>query len=140
LKHEVNQSPVAGQVLLAVGDIAFAELYTETLASVGWQVDVVHDWRSTQERLLKSLPDVLVLDSLPDLKQIDALEKIRRQKAISGLPVVLLTDTLETGDLERAKALGVQGFLIKTRATRQTLPDTLRRLLGKRSAADLAQN
>jgi len=85
------------------------------------------------------MPDVLVLDTLPDLKQVDTLETIRAHEATSALPVVLLTDTLETGELERAKDLGVLGFLIKTRATRQTLPETLRKLLGKRASADLSQ-
>jgi CheY-like chemotaxis protein len=116
-------------VLLAVGDAAFADLYRETLASVGWHVEVAHDWRSTQHRLLNSLPDVVVLDGLPDLKQVDALEEIRTHPATKQLPVVFLTDTLETGDLERAKELGVQAFLIKTRATRQTLPESLRKLI-----------
>ena len=127
-------------MLLAVGDAAFADLYKETLASVGWRVEVTHDWRSTQRRLLNSLPDVLVLDGLPDLKQVEALARIRSHPATKQLPVVYLTDTLETGDLERAKQLGVQAFLIKTRATRQTLPETLRKLIGSRSSADMAQS
>jgi DNA-binding response OmpR family regulator len=127
-------------VLLAVGDAAFADLYRDTLASVGWRVDVSHDWRATEKRLLDSLPDVLVLDSLPDMKQIDALERVRGQEATRALPVVLLTDTLETGDLHRAQELGVLGFLIKTRATRQMLPETLRKLLENRSSAELTQS
>ncbi|HEX9098832.1 MAG TPA: DNA-binding response regulator, partial [Candidatus Dormibacteraeota bacterium] len=64
-------------MLLAVDDAAFADLYRETLGSVGWHVDVVNDWRSAWVRLLGSQPDVLVLDSLPELKQTDALDLIR---------------------------------------------------------------
>ncbi len=130
---EADRSPTEGTVLLAVGDAAFADLYRETLASVGWHVDMVHDWRSTQQHLLKSLPDVLVLNSLPDMKQIDALENIRSDPRTKSLPVVLLTDTLETGDLQRAQELGVLALLIKTRATRQTLSETLRGLLKNRA-------
>jgi len=131
--READRSPAAGRVLLAVGDTAFADLYKETLTSVGWHVDVVHNWRSTHAHLVKSLPDVLVLDGLPDLKQIDALENIRSDPRTKGLPVVLLTDTLDTGDLQRAQELGVLGLLIKTRATRTALSDTLRHLLENRS-------
>jgi hypothetical protein len=43
--------------------------------------------------------------------------------------VILLTDTLEPGDVERAKELGVLDLLIKSRATRETLSKTLRRAL-----------
>ena len=89
--------------------------------------------------LLDSLPDVLVLDSLPDMKQIDVLERVRGHEATRPLPVVLLTDTLDTGDLNRAQGLGVLGFLIKTRGTRQTLSETLRKMLDKRYAPDRSQ-
>ncbi len=131
--RETARSPDAGRVLLAIGDAAFADLYRETLESVGWHVEVVNDWRSTQERLLNSRPEVLVLDTLRDLRQIDALEKIRSHPATRGLPVILLTDSVEAGDLERARELGVLDLLIKSRATRQTLPRTLSRLLEKRT-------
>ncbi len=125
--------PAAGRVLLALGDAAFADLYRQTLESVGWYVEVVNDWRSAEERLLKSRPDVLVLNTLRDLKQTDALERVRRRPSTRELPVILLTDTLEPGDVERAKELGVLDLLIKSRATRQTLPKTLRRLLEDRA-------
>lgn len=133
--NEVGRSPAAGRVLLAVGDKAFADLYRETLESVGWDVRVAHSWRSTRERLQESLPDVLVLDTMPDMKQLDALARIRSHPRTRELPVVLLTDTLDTGDLKRAQDLGVLGLLIKTRATRERLSETLRRLLENRSEA-----
>ena len=133
--NDLGRASVAGRVLLAVGDAAFADLYRETLASVGWHVEVVHDWASTARTLLNSRPDVLVLDGLPDMRQIDALERIRAQPRTSDLPVVLLTDTLETDDLQRAQELGVLGLLIKTRATRQMLSETLSRLLGNQAQA-----
>ncbi len=130
---EAARSGAAGRVLLAVGDAAFADLYRETLESAGWHVEVVNDWRSAQERLLRSQPDVLVLNSLPDLEQADAVEKVRSHPKTSRLPVILLTDALEPGDLESAKELGALDLLIKNRATRQTLSETLRRLLENRT-------
>lgn len=133
--RESARPPGAGRVLLALGDAAFADLYRDTLESVGWHVDVVYDWRTTQERLLSSRPDLLVLNTLRDLKQIAALERIRSHPATHDLPVILLTDSVETEDLERAKELGVLALLIKSRGTRQTLPRTLRRLLEDRDEA-----
>jgi len=76
---------------------------------------------------------VTLLDALRDLRQIDALERIRSHPASRDVPVILLTDSVEAGDLERAQELGVLDLLIKSRATRQTLPKTLSRLLEHRS-------
>jgi CheY-like chemotaxis protein len=123
---------VARTVLIAIGDAAFADLYRDALATAGWQVEVANDWRSTQERLINSLPDVLVLNSLRDLKSVDALEHIRSQPATRDLAVILLMDTVDTIDLNRAQDLGVLSLLTKSRSTRETISETISRLLNER--------
>jgi DNA-binding response OmpR family regulator len=63
---------------MAEGDVALGDLYRAALEAAGWQVVLVHDWRSTRERLLAWPPEVLVMDSLPDLSRTDALAQVRR--------------------------------------------------------------
>jgi CheY-like chemotaxis protein len=125
---------VAGRVLLAEGDVALGDLYKADLEAVGWQVVLVHSWRSVRERLLAWPPDVLVMNSLPDLSRIEAVAQIRSHPATRELAVILLTDTIGEGDLRRAQELGVQELLIKSRSTRQVLSETIRRVLASRSA------
>jgi CheY-like chemotaxis protein len=124
---------VAGRVLLAEGDVALGDLYRAALEAVGWQVVLVHDWQTARERLLAWPPNVLVMNSLPDLSRTDALAQIRSYPATRELAVILLTDTLGDGDLQRAQELGVQGLLIKSRATREVLSETIRRVLESRT-------
>src|SRR5258708_30171064 len=88
--HDISRSPEGRRVLLAVGDAAFADLYRDTLASVGWRVEGSHHWGATQKLLLDSFPDVLVLYRLPDLNQIDALGKVPGQETTPAVPVLLL--------------------------------------------------
>jgi CheY-like chemotaxis protein len=130
---DAARSRMARSVLVAIGDSAFADLYRDALAAAGWQVEVANDWRSTQERLVNSLPDVLVLNSLRDLKSVDALEHIRSHPATRELAVILLMDTVDTVDLKRAEDLGVLGLLTKSRFTRETISETISRLLNERS-------
>src|SRR5260370_12005725 len=94
--HEADggRSRVARSVLVAIGDAAFADLYRDALATAGWHVEVANDWRATQERLVNSLPDVLVLNSLRDLKSGDALAHIRSQPATRVPAVTLVFDTV----------------------------------------------
>jgi CheY-like chemotaxis protein len=124
---------VAGRVLLAEGDVALGDLYCAELEAVGWQVVRVDSWGSVRERLLAWPADVLVMNSLPDLGWLDALAQIRSYPATRGLPVILLTDTIRDGDLQRAQELGVQELLIKSRSTRLVLSETIRRVLASRS-------
>ncbi|HLQ16700.1 MAG TPA: response regulator [Candidatus Eisenbacteria bacterium] len=130
---EASLPRVAGRVLLAEGDVALGDLYRAALEAAGWQVVLVHDWRSTRERLLDWPPEVLVMDSLPDLSRTDALAQVRSYPATRDLAVILLTDTIGVGDLQRAQELGVQELLVKSRATRHLLSETIRRVLASRS-------
>src|SRR5258708_23787714 len=97
--HDISRSPEGRRVLLAVGDAAFADLYKDTLASVGWRVEVSHDWRATQKLLLDSLPDLPVLDRLPDLNQIHALARARDPGAARARPADPLTAAPPSGSL-----------------------------------------
>src|SRR5258708_14053228 len=106
---DAARSRVARSVLVAIGDAAFADLYRDALATAGWHVEVANDWRATQERLVNSLPDVLVLNSLRDLKSVDALEHIPSQPATRELAVTLPMDTVEKDDLNVCQDPGSPG-------------------------------
>src|SRR5260370_5371629 len=73
------------------------------------------------------------MDSRPDLSRTDALGRVRSYPAARDLAVILLTDTIGVGDLQRAQELGVQELLVKSRATRHLLSETIRRVLASRS-------
>src|SRR5258708_34675411 len=130
---EASLPRVAGRVPMDEGDVAPGDWYRAALEAAGWQVVLVHDWRSTRERLLDWPAEVLVMDSLPDLSRTDALAQVRSYPATRDLAVILLTDTIGAGDLQRAQELGVQELLVKSRATRHLLSQTIRRVLATRS-------
>jgi CheY-like chemotaxis protein len=59
-------------------------------------------------------PDVVLLDLfLPKVDGFEVLESIRREPALSDLPVVVLTSSDEAEDRNRAERLQVQHFIGK---------------------------
>jgi CheY-like chemotaxis protein len=60
------------------------------------------------------LPALILLDlKLPRRSGIEVLEWIRQQPHIRRIPVVVLTSSRESIDLERAYDLGVNSYLVK---------------------------
>jgi CheY-like chemotaxis protein len=60
------------------------------------------------------LPSLILLDlKLPRKSGLEVLEWIRSDPALRVLPVVALTSSAETSDIERAYALGVNSYLVK---------------------------
>lgn len=59
-------------------------------------------------------PDLVLLDlNLPKMHGFDFLAEIRQDNNLTTIPVVVLTTSEFGKDIDRAKELGVNGYLIK---------------------------
>lgn len=66
------------------------------------------------DRRMHPLPILLLLDlKMPRRNGFEVLEWLRDQHPIALLPVVVLTSSRETTDIERAYALGANSYLVK---------------------------
>jgi CheY-like chemotaxis protein len=67
-----------------------------------------------EDRIAHPLPDVIFLDvKMPKRDGHQVLEWIRSQPNLKNLPVVMLTMSAQTSDVERAYKLGVTSYLQK---------------------------
>ena len=59
-------------------------------------------------------PDLILLDlNLPKMHGFDFLAEIRKDSNLTNIPVVVLTTSEIETDIDKAKELGVNGYLIK---------------------------
>jgi CheY-like chemotaxis protein len=59
-------------------------------------------------------PDVIVLDILlPGLTGFEVLQKVRMMETLKKVPVIMLSNMNKPSDIEKAKVLGAQKFLVK---------------------------
>jgi DNA-binding response OmpR family regulator len=60
------------------------------------------------------LPFLVLLDlKLPLTPGLEVLQAMRAHPALSRMPVLVLTSSAETRDVDRARELGAQAFLVK---------------------------
>jgi len=72
------------------------------------------------------MPQVIFLDlKLPFVHGFDVLRWIKEESAVSKVPVIVLSSSLEDEDRKKAYALGAEKFLIKP-PTSERLTETLR--------------
>ncbi len=74
-------------------------------------------------------PTHLILDlKLPKRSGVEVLEWLRKDAALSRLPVAIFSSSIEPSDVARTRALGVDGYFVKPSGA-PALEDTVRRLL-----------
>lgn len=99
------------RVLVIDDDIGLCELVTEYLEPEGYKVEAVHDGEKGVERALSAEHDLAVLDVM--LPGINGFEVLRRIRARSRLPVVMLTARGDDVDRIVGLEIGADDYLPK---------------------------
>jgi DNA-binding NarL/FixJ family response regulator len=103
------------RVLLVDDNLEFLDLAASLLE--GHEYEIAGKAENGEEGLnaaIRLQPDVVVLDvSMPGLNGFEVARRLRQQK--SGAGIVLLTFHEDVDYLRAARAIGVQGYVIKRR-------------------------
>jgi DNA-binding response OmpR family regulator len=84
---------------------------------------------AAQTLLTGKTPDLLILDiNLPEVSGWDLLEFLRRRKEWKGLPIVMLSSESADTQMEKARQLGADTYLVKP-VTIEELDEAIRTAL-----------
>ncbi len=77
-------------------------------------------------------PDAVLLDIImPGMDGFSTLEALRKEKLLKKAKVIILSNQGQESDIERARALGVAGYIVKASAIpSEVLSETLRIIEG----------
>jgi chemosensory pili system protein ChpA (sensor histidine kinase/response regulator) len=111
-------APVAERpsVLVVDDSLSVRRVLAGLLRAAGWEVQLARDGREALELLQDAvrLPSVLVVDiEMPRMNGYELLASLRREPALSRLPVVFLTSRAGERHRAGALALGADGYLVK---------------------------
>ncbi len=107
------------KVLIIDDDPFLSGVYAVGLKNDGMLVQAINDPQEGLNALAKELPDVVLLDlMMPGMNGFEVLQRIRSNKAMANLPVIVLSSLAQPEDIKRSLEAGASAFLQKT----QTLP------------------
>jgi DNA-binding response OmpR family regulator len=107
----------AARILVVEDDATVAEVVARYLTREGYAVDRVADGGVALARLQQSTPDLIVLDLM--LPGVDGREVCRRVRAVSDVPIIMLTALGETGDRIAGLEIGADDYLAKPFSPRE---------------------
>lgn len=111
--------------ILVIEDDKFLRRACEvSLGKRGFTVLTAVDGEEGIRQALSGSPDLILLDMLmPRLTGIETLEVLKREEKTRRIPVVILSNSSIEADVQRAKALGAVGYLVKASLSLRELGD-----------------
>ena len=102
-------------ILLVEDDDAIATVYQTRLLAEGFDVRRVANGEDALAVALSYRPDLVLLDvMMPKVSGFDVLDILRNTPETANLKIIMLTALSQESDKERADALGVDDYLVKS--------------------------
>jgi two-component system phosphate regulon response regulator PhoB len=123
------QDPSAPQkkILLVEDDDALAAVYLARLEAESFLVQRVPNGEEALARALEFRPDLVLLDAMmPKVSGFDVLDILRNTPETTNMHIIMLTALSQESDLQRAKALGVDEYLVKSQVVIADVVDRIK--------------
>lgn len=117
-------------VLLVEDNDFIRNMYQLKLAKAGFAVVEAVDGRMALDKVKQAKPDLILLDlMMPNMNGIEVLTELKKDKLLPGLPVIVLTNVMDSQTIEQAKSLGAKDYIVKTDLTPSQVVDKLKPFL-----------
>jgi len=106
---------MAKKILIIEDEEILLNLLKSKLSEIGYEVFTAADGLTGLEAIKEIVPDLILLDLImPKMGGFALLEKRQEDESIQGIPVIIISNSGQPVELEKAKKLGVNDWLIKT--------------------------
>lgn len=103
------------KILLVEDDEALAAVYKSRLDIEGFDTKGVFNGEDALSAAMDFKPDLILLDAMmPKISGFDVLDILRNTPETAQIRVIMLTALSQPKDKERAEALGVNDYLVKS--------------------------
>lgn len=118
-------------VLLVEDDAFLSGIYQKKFEMEGFKVSVSDNGEKAVADARKKKPDIILLDILlPKLDGFAVLNKLKADREIKDIPVILLTNLGQKEDVQKGLDLGAADYLIKAHFKPSEVVDKARKVLG----------
>ncbi len=93
-------------------------MITNLLQNEGYEMISALDGKTGLQLVKEKKPDLILLDLvLPKMHGFDVFKKLKEDEETKNIPIIVLTNLEEIGDIEKALELGATTYLVKAQYT-----------------------
>ena len=121
---------MAKTILIIEDDKFLRELITRKLLNEAYEVSEAVDGEEGIKKIKEEKPDLVLLDLiLPGIDGFEVLSQMRKESALSSIPVIILSNLGQKEDVEKGLKMGAVDYLIKAHFTPGEIIDKIKSAL-----------
>jgi DNA-binding response OmpR family regulator len=118
------------KILVIEDDLFLRRIINKKLLKEGYSVIEAIDGEKGLKAVKEEKPDLVLLDLvLPEMDGFEILDKIKKDPAVSKIPVIVLSNLGEKNDIERGLKTGAADYLVKAHFTPGEIIDKIESVL-----------
>lgn len=120
------------KILLIEDEEIMIELLERKLTQEGYEIAVAREGEEGLKLMREIWPDLILLDIvLPKMGGFEVLGEMSRNPSLKKIPVIIISNSGQPVELNKAKRFGVKDWLIKTEFEPQELIEKVVKQIGR---------
>ena len=120
------------KILLVEDEEIMIGLLQRKLTQEGYEISVARDGEEGLKTMKEIKPDLILLDIImPKMGGFEVMEEMAKDEGIKDIPVIVISNSGQPVELDRAQKLGAKDWLIKTEFDPQEVVDKVVKQIGK---------
>jgi len=115
------------KILVAEDDTFLASAYKLKLVKEGFDVLIAKDGQELMKTIPVFSPDLIILDLIMPRKDgFSILQELKNDDKYKNIPIIIASNLGQKEDIEKAQALGVTDFIVKSDLSMEDLVARIR--------------
>lgn len=120
------------KILIIEDDLILLNLLKERVSKAGYDIITEKSGTAGLKRAKTEIPDLILLDIvLPEMDGFTVLQKLKENGPTKSIPVIIISNSGEHIEIEKAKKLGISDYLIKVEFEPYEVLLKIKKILGE---------
>ena len=119
------------KILIIEDEEILLSLLQKKLIEEGYDVSIAVNGEQGLEIMRKIIPDLVLLDIvMPKKDGFEVMEEMHNDEALKNIPIVIISNSGQEVELDRAKELGAKDWLVKTEFDPMEVVEKVKKQIG----------
>lgn len=122
---------MAKKILIVEDEEIMIDLLQRKLTAEGYETSVARDGQEGLGKMKEVKPDLILLDIImPKMGGFEVMEEMKKDRELKKIPVIVISNSGQPVEVDKAQELGAKDWLIKTEFDPQEVINKVKKQIG----------